>query len=191
MPKKKNYDFLFDFYMKSYDDIIAHFMNLDEKIARYFSAYSIFVALTGIVSLTFKFVLNHTNQNDLIVAPNIILLIFLFVLLMLFIGWGYLFWALSGNLQRLPYDKSMMNVLSGNDSKIKYHLSERARQAIEHNVDAIEKKAKKIKIAFILFFPIMILFALGLLFAILNVFEAIPASAEQTQSCNCQSQPIQ
>ena len=189
MSKNNNDDLLFDFYMKFYDDIIAHFMNLDAKIARYFSAYSIFVALTGFISLNFKFVLDVTKLNELIFVNYII---FFLVMLMLFIGWGYLFSALKvGKLQRFAYDESMMEALSENTSDKKRQLSERAMQAIKHNVAAIDKKAKKMEIASRLFFPIMIFFALGLVFAMVNVYEAVQASAEQTQNYNSQSQPLQ
>ena len=45
------YDDLFDFYLKLYDDEIARFRGLDEKIARYLSAYSILIGTYGVCRL--------------------------------------------------------------------------------------------------------------------------------------------
>lgn len=51
------YDDLFDFSIKLYDDEIARFRGLDTKIARYLSAYSILIAVTGFVGFNLRFLL--------------------------------------------------------------------------------------------------------------------------------------
>ena len=63
------YDDLFDFYIKLYDDEIARFRGLDEKIARYLSAYSILIALTGFVGLHLRLLL-HGSDLTLLVIGN-------------------------------------------------------------------------------------------------------------------------
>ena len=52
------YDDLFDFYIKLYDDAISRFRELDNKIARYLSADSILIALTGFVGLNLRSLFN-------------------------------------------------------------------------------------------------------------------------------------
>ena len=69
MPDK--YDDLFDFYVKLYDDEIARFRELDGKIARYLSAYSILIALTGFVGLNLRFLLQGGEITPLVIVNYI------------------------------------------------------------------------------------------------------------------------
>ena len=78
------YDDLFDFYLKLYDDEMARFRELDGKIARYLSAYSILIALTGFVGLNLRFLLPDGELTWLVNANYIGLAC---ILLLLIIGW--------------------------------------------------------------------------------------------------------
>ena len=169
MPDK--YDDLFDFYIKLYDDEIARFRALDGKIARYLSAYSILIALTGIVGLNLRFLLHGVDPTLLVIVNYVGLAS---VLLLLIPGWYYLFGALKlENLQRFAYDDSVIKFFSDNDPiNIKYALSQRAKDAIIYNVSAGDKKSEKIAKAFKWSFPAMGLFVLSLLLAMFNIYEA-------------------
>ena len=184
------YDDLFDFYIKLYDDEIARFRGLDEKIARYLSAYSILIALTGFVGLHLRLLL-HGSDLTLLVIGNYIGLAF--VLLLLIPGWYHLFSALKiEELKQFEYDDSMIKFFLDNEPvDIKYALSQRAKEAIEYNVIEGDKKAEKITKAFKWSFLAMILFIASLLLAMFNVYETNLAVSEQTQNTNSQSQPIQ
>ena len=184
------YDDLFDFYIKLYDDEIARFRELDGKIARYLSAYSILIALTGFVGLNLRFLLPDRELTWLVNANYIGLAC---ILLLLIIGWCYLFSALKiENIKRFAYDNSMIQFFSDNDLvDIKYALSKKAKEAIEYNVKVGDKKAEKITKAFKWSLPAMGLFIASLLFAMFNVYETNQAVSEQTQNANSQSQPIQ
>jgi len=126
MPDK--YDDLFDFYIKLYDDEIARFRELDGKIARYLSAYSILIALTGFVGLNLRFLLQGGEITPLVIVNYIGLAL---VLLLLVPGWYYLLSALKlENLQRFAYDESVIQFFSDNEPvNIKYALSQRAKEA--------------------------------------------------------------
>ena len=184
------YDDLFDFYIKLYDDEIARFRELDGKIARYMSAYSILIALTGFVGLNLRFLLPDRELTWLVNANYIGLAC---ILLLLIIGWCYLFSALKiQNIERFAYDNSMIQFFSDNDLvDIKYALSKKAKEAIEYNVIVGDKKAEKITKAFKWSLPAMGLFVASLLLAMFNVYETNLAVSEQTQNANSQSQPIQ
>ena len=165
------YDDLFDFYLKLYDDEIARFRALDGKIARYLSAYSILIALTGFVGLNLRFLLQAVEPTLLVVVNYIGLAS---VLLLLVPGWYYLLGALKlETLQRFAYDDSVIEFFSRNDPvNIKYALSKRAKDAIVYNVSAGDRKSKKIVKAFKYSFPAMGLFVASLLLAMFNVYEA-------------------
>lgn len=169
MPDK--YDDLFDFYIKLYDDEIARFRELDGKIARYLSAYSILIALTGFVGLNLRFLLQGGEITPLVIVNYIGLA---FVLLLLVPGWYYLLSALKlENLQRFAYDESVIQFFSDNEPvNIKYALSQRAKEAIVYNVNAGDNKANKIAKAFKWSFPAMGLLVASLLLAMFNVYEA-------------------
>ena len=169
MPDK--YDDLFDFYVKLYDDEIARFRELDGKIARYLSAYSILIALTGFVGLNLRFLLQGGEITPLVIINYISLAS---VLLLLVPGWYYLLSALKlENLQRFAYDDSVIQFFSDNEPvNIKYALSQRAKEAIMYNVIAGDKKANKIAKAIRWSYPAMGLFVAGLLLAMFNVYEA-------------------
>ena len=190
MIMSNKYDDLFDFYIKLYDDEIARFRELDGKIARYLSAYSILIALTGFVGLNLRFLLPDRELTWLVNANYIGLAC---ILLLLIIGWCYLFSALKiENIKRFAYDNSMIQFFSDNDLvDIKYALSKKAKEAIEYNVKVGDKKAEKITKAFKWSLPAMGLFIASLLFAMFNVYETNQAVSEQTQNANSQSQPIQ
>ena len=165
------YDDLFDFYIKLYDDEIARFRALDGKIARYLSAYSILIALTGFVGLNLRFLLQGAEPT-LLVNVNYIGLAC--VLLLLIPGWYYLFDALKlENLQRFAYDDSVIQFFSDNDPiDIKFALSQRAKEAIVYNVDVGNKKSEKIATAIKWSLPAVVLLVLSLLFAVFNIYEA-------------------
>lgn len=188
MPNK--YDDLFDFYLKLYDDEIARFRELDGKIARYLSAYSILIALTGFVGLNLRFLLPSGELTWLVNANYIGLAC---ILLLLIIGWYYLFSALKiEELKQFEYDDSMIEFFSSHDLvDIKYALSKKAKEAIEYNVKVGDKKAEKMTKAFKWSLPAMGLFVASLLLAMFNVYETNQAVSEQTQNANSQSQPIQ
>ena len=124
MPDK--YDDLFDFYIKLYDDEIARFRTLDGKIARYLSAFSILIALTGFVGLNLRFLLQGLEPTFLLIVnyPGLAS-----VLLLLIPGWYYLPGALKLEyLQRFAYDDSVIQFFSDNEPiNIKYALSQRAK----------------------------------------------------------------
>ncbi len=165
------YDDLFDFYIKLYDDEIARFRELDGKIARYLSAYSILIGLTGFVSLNLRFLLRDGEITFLVIVNYIGLAS---VLLLLIPGRYYLLGALKiENLQRFAYDNSVIQFFSDNERiNIKYALSQRAKDAIEFNVVAGDKKAQKIAKALKCSYPAMGLFVLSLLLAMFNVYQA-------------------
>jgi len=163
------YGDLFDFYLKLYDDEISRFRELDNKISRYLSAYSILIALTGFVGINLRFLLDGQSTNWLVLINYIFLAI---VLLLLIPGWYYLLSALKlENLQRFAYDESIIRFFSDNSYiDIKYALSYRAKDAIEYNVEAGNKKSKKIAKAFKWSFPAMGFFVASLLLAMFNVY---------------------
>ena len=184
------YDDLFNFYLKLYDDEIARFRELDGKIARYLSAYSILIALTGFVGLNLRFLLPGGELTWLVNANYIGLAC---ILLLLIIGWYYLFSALKiEEVKQFEYDDSMIEFFSTHDLvDIKYALSKKAKEAIEYNVKVGDKKAEKMTKAFKWSLPAMGLFVASLLLAMFNVYETNQAVSEQTQNANSQSQPIQ
>lgn len=165
------YNDLFDFYIKLYDDAIARFRELDGKIARYLSVYSILITLTGFVGLNLRLLLKCGDLTPLVIGNYIALV---FVLLLLILGWCHLLSALKiEDLQRFAYDESVIKFFSDNNVvDIKYALSHRAKDAIEFNINAGDKKAKKIVVAFKLLFLAMGLFVLSLLLAMFNVYNA-------------------
>lgn len=174
------YDDLFDFFIKLYDDEIARFRALDNKIARYLSAYSILIALTGFVGLNLRFLLKGVELNALILINYVCLAC---VLLLLIPGWYYLFSALKlENLQRFAYDKSVIEFFANNELiDIKYALSHRAKDAIEYNVEAGDKKANRIAKAFKWSFPAMGLFVVSLLLALFNVYSTIDDNKDEAE----------
>ncbi len=163
------YNDLFDFYIKLYDDEIARFRELDNKIARFLSVYSIMIALTGFVGLNLRFILRGAELNTLVLINYICLAS---VLLLLIPGWYYLLSGLKlDNIQRFAYNQKIIDFFSNYELiDIKYALSVRAKDAIEYNVEVGNKKAKKIVKAFKWSFFAMGLFIVSLLLATFNVY---------------------
>ena len=163
------YDDLFNFYIKLYDHETARFKELEGKIVRYFSAYSLLIALAGTVGLNLKFFFENKELPWLV--GNYICLVL--VLLFLIISWCYLFSALKPkNLQRFAYNNSVIELFSYNNPvHIKYQLSQRAKELIEHNAKVSDKKAEKIEKAYKWSIPALILFIASLFLATLNVYE--------------------
>jgi len=137
------YDDLFDFYIKLYDDAISRFRELDNKIARYLSAYSILIALTGFVGLNLRSLFNGSAW-DIWVTINYIILAL--IVISLIPGYCYLLSALKMEaLMRFGYDDSVIEFFLGNRRiDIKYALSRRAKEAIEYNTLLGNQKGKKI-----------------------------------------------
>jgi len=165
------YDDLFDFYIKLYDDAISRFRELDNKIARYLSAYSILIALTGFVGLNIRPLFNGSS-GDIWISINYIVLVA--IVLFLIPGYCYLLSALKmEGLSRFAYDDSVIEFFLENQPiDIKYALSRRAKEAIEYNMLAGNQKGKKIAKAFKWSVPSMVLFVVSLLLAIFNVYAA-------------------
>ena len=163
------YDDLFDFYIKLYDDAISRFRELDNKIARYLSAYSILIALTGFVGLNIRSLFNGSS-GDIWISINYIVLVA--IVLFLIPGYCYLLSALKmEGLARFAYDDSVIEFFLENQPiDIKYALSRRAKEAIEYNMLAGNQKGKKIAKAIKWSVPSMVLFVVSLLLAIFNVY---------------------
>ena len=96
------------------------------------------------------------------------------VLLLLIPGWYYLLSALKlENLQRFAYGNSIIQFFLDNERiDIKFALSQRAKEAIEYNVKAGDRKAEKIGKAFKWSFPAKGFFVVSLLVAMFNIYEA-------------------
>lgn len=172
------YDDLFDFYIKLYDDEIARFRGLDTKIARYLSAYSILIALTGFVGFNLRFLLDGSKLN-LWILVNYICLAYVFVAYT--VGFYHLTRALKmENLQRFAYDDSVIEFFLRHQTvNIKYALARRAKEAIEHNVLLGNRKSEKIAKAINWSFswPTMVFLAASVLLAIGNVYFASNTSS--------------
>ena len=171
------YDDLFGFYIKLYDDEIARFRGLDTKIARYLSAYSILIALTGFVGVNLRFLLDGSELN-LLVFANYISLVVVFIAYT--IGFYHLISALKlEDLQRFAYDDSVIEFfLRHQPTNIKFALARRAKEAIEHNVSLGDQKSEKIAKAINWSFslPTMVFLAASVLLAIGNVYFASDTS---------------
>ena len=165
------YDDLFDFYIKLYDDAISRFRELDNKIARYLSAYSILIALTGFVGLNLRSLFIRSEWDVWITINYIILGA---IILFLIPGYCYLLSALKmEDLERFAYDDSVIEFfLENRPIDIKYALSHRAKEAIEYNMLLGTQKGKKITKAIKWSVPSMVLFVISLLLAIFNVYAA-------------------
>ena len=165
------YDDLFDFYIKLYDDAISRFRELDNKIARYLSAYSILIALTGFVGLNLRSLFNGSAWDIWVSINNIILVA---IVLFLLPGYYYLLSALKmEELKRFGYDDSVIEFfLENRPIDIKYALSRRAKEAIEYNMLLGNQKGKMIAKAIKWSVPSMVLFVVSLLLAIFNVYAA-------------------
>ena len=165
------YDDLFDFYIKLYDDAISRFRELDNKIARYLSAYSILIALTGFVGLNLRSLFNGST-GDIWVTINYIILAL--IVIFLIPGYCYLLSALKMEDQaRFAYDDSVIEFfLENRPIDIKYALSRRAKEAIEYNLFTGDQKSKKIAKAIKWSVLPMALFIVSLLLSIFNVYAA-------------------
>lgn len=163
------YDDLFDFYIKLYDDEIARFRSLDTKIARYLSAYSILVALMGFVGVSLRFLLRDPGSNVLI-SVNYGFLACVFVAYSM--GLYHMISALKvQDLARFAYDQSMIEFFAKHKrNEIKYALVRNAKKAIEYNVSVgNEKSAKMAKAINWSFSPCtMMLLVASILLAVYN-----------------------
>jgi len=162
------YDDLFDFYIKLYDDEIARFRNLDVKIARYLSAYSILVAFMSFVGVSLRF-LGDQGSNVLVFVNYGFLVC---VLGAYFIGFYHMISALKvQDLARFAYDQSMIEFfVNHKPDEIKYALVHNAKKAIEHNVLVGNEKSAKLTKAIIWSFSpyTMMLLAASILLAVYN-----------------------
>ncbi len=168
------YTNLFEFYVKLYDDEIARFRSLDAKIARYLSAHSILISLTGFVGVSLRFLLHDPRLISILVVANYLCLACIFVVYVM--GFYYLTSALKvENLKRFNYDDSMIELfLSHRSVDIKYALVRRAKEAIEYNVIIGDKKSEKLAraIRWSFSWQTMLLLAVSVLLAMFNTYFA-------------------
>jgi len=165
------YDDLLELCWKLYDDEIARFRALDNKAARYLSAYSILVAFVGFVFASLRLATDQSG-NHFWVKLNYVLLALLIVAYCM----SFLFVVRSFrqmNTKRLRRDRTWIEFVKHeehDDLCVQLELSEKLRQAAEDNVRVGDEKSRNLARARMLSFswPMMLLLIASLLLAMYN-----------------------